>query len=278
MNLSSAVRAAKTIITANSPVLLVGAAVAGVVSTGVLAAVGGYKARGIIDEEKARRVASPEGPFDTFLEYKKAFDEKAPELTVGEKFKLTWLCYAAPAVTGASTIASVIGVHTIHTKRHAALAGLYAVTQTKLDDYREKAEELLGQKKTQQLNNELAQKSIDGKPVDNHEVVILEGGTQLCYDDWSGRYFMGSVPIIEKAISEVNLRLVESGECTLNDFYEYAGLSPIPMGMDFGWNGGPKPNGTKKVEPRFGTTATPDGRAAISFWFQQEPRKGLGLV
>ena len=250
MNFTSAIRTAKSVITANSPVLLVGTAVAGVVTTGVLAAKAGYKARGILDE---------------------AQEKQTEPLTLQQKTQLTWLCYAAPAVTGASTIASVVGVHTIHTKRHAALAGLYAVTTTKLDDYRDKAEELLGTKKTQELNNAVGQLAVDRDPVENHEVIILDGGSELCYDEWSGRYFMGSVAKIEQAVQNINLQLLESGEASLNDFYDYLGLPPIPMGLRFGWSGA-------KIEgARFGAVTSKDGRPAISIWFHDEPKENLGL-
>lgn len=269
MNLSNALRTAKSVITANSPVLLVGTAIAGVVTTGVLAAKGGYKARGIIDEERMKRVSSPEPPFDTFLEYQEEFLKSAPEIPLPEKVKLTWLCYAAPAVTGASTIASAVGVHTIHTKRHAALAGLYAVTTGKLDDYREQAEELLGSKKTQQLNDAVAQRSADNREFENSEVIIA-GGTELMLDDWSGRYFYSSVPEVEKAVAAVNMQLVETGDCSMNEYYDKLGLSPIKMGDRFGWSGA-------KIEPKFGSAKTPDGsRAAVVVWFQQEPKSILG--
>ncbi len=248
MNLSKAVRTAQVLITANSPVLLVGAAVAGVVTTSILAAKAGYQARGIIDAAEA------------------AADEP---LTVPEKVKLTWLCYAAPAVTGATTIASVVGVHTIHTKRHAALAGLYAVANTKLDDYREKAEELLGPKKTQVLNDSVAQRSLDRREPSIHEVVLVEGGTDLMYDEWSGRYFMGSVAIVERAVNEINLMLAETGDANLNDFYDHLGLTPLPMGLNFGWSGA-------RVEVRFGAVQTPDGRAAVAFWTSTAPKERLG--
>lgn len=249
MNLSHMIRTAKSVITANSPVLLVGTAIAGVVTTGVLAAKGGYKARGIIDEAQANQV---------------------DELTAQDKIRLTWLCYAVPAVTGVTTIASVVGVHTIHTKRHAALAGLYAVTAGKMDDYRDKAEELLGAKKTQALNDAVGQAAVDKVPFENNEVIITDGGSELCFDAWSGRYFMGSVPIIERAFHEINMQLLESGDASLNDFYDHIGLDPIPMGQDFGWSG-------KRIEPRFGSTNTKDGRAAVSFWFQDEPQEKVGL-
>ena len=250
MNLSSGLRTLQSVITANSPVLLVGTAVAGVVATGFLAAKGGYKARGILDE---------------------AEEEKGEELTTTEKVQLTWLCYATPALTGASAIACVVGVHTIHNKRHAALAGLYAVTQGKLDDYREKAEELLGTKKTQDLNNAVSQRAVDRNPLNDKEVLIITDGTELCYDDWSGRYFMGSVNKIESAINELNRKLVNDGEASLNSFYDNLGLSSITMGDRFGWSGG------DKVDVRFGNATTSDGRPAISFWFHSEPKDNLGV-
>lgn len=248
-HLSSAVRTAKSVITANSPVLLVGTAIAGVVATGVLAAKGGYKARGIIDA---------------------AEDEKGEELSTQEKVQLTWLCYAVPAITGASTIAAAVGVHTIHTKRHAALAGLYAVTSNKLDDYREKAEELMGPKKTQELNDGVAQKAVDRNPVEDNEVIITGHGTELCYDEWSGRYFLSSVSKMEDAANSVNRMLIDEGDVSLNDFYEFLGIPPIPMGASFGWSGA-------KITPKFGSTLSPDGRPAISIWFHETPKPDFGI-
>lgn len=249
MNLSDTLRTAKSVITANSPILLVAASIAGVVTTGVLAAKGGYKARGIVDE---------------------AEEELDRDLETVEKVRLTWLCYAAPAVTGVSAIASIVGVHTIHTKRTAAMAGLYAVASTKLDDYREKAEEMLGAKKSQQLNDHVAQRQVDRDPVKDHEVVILEGGTELMYDAWSGRYLKASVGIVDTAIANTNLLIAQNAEASLNDFYDFLGLSPIPMGLDFGWSGKPSLTWTP------GSVRTTDGRSAISITIDQAPKMALG--
>jgi hypothetical protein len=259
MNLSKSVQTARTLITANSPVLLVGTAVAGVVTTGVLAAKGGYKARGVVDAAEGRYIDIP----------------AEQELTAVEKAQLTWLCYAVPAVSGATAIASVVGVHTIHNKRHAALAGLYAVTSGKLDDYQAKAEELLGSKKTQALNDAMAQKSVEKHPFENHEVITVDGGTALMQDEWSGRYFMGTVPIVEKALSEINLALAENGEAALNDFYDYIGLTPIPMGVDYGWSGKPG------IEPKYGSAnvSTADGlKSVVVVSFRTEPKQNMGVL
>lgn len=252
-SVSSGIKTLKNVITANSPVLLVGTSVAGVVTTGILSAMAGYKARGIVDEKER---------------------ELGRDTTLQEKAQLTWLCYAVPAVTGASSIAACIGVHTIHTKRHAAMAGLYAITANKLDDYRDKAEELLGPKKTEALNKEIAQSRIDASPTESNDFggsnqVILAGGKELCYDEWSGRYFYGDMPMIQEAFAQANHQIRAEGELSLNTFYDFIGLPSIQPGTEFGWSGG-------TIDARFGSCVSEDGRPAISFWFHQEPKPNLG--
>lgn len=253
-NPSSGIKTFQSLVTANSPVLLVGTAIVGIVATGVLAAKGGYKARGMVDAEESKRRIQNE-----------------PALTQIDKAKLTWLCYAVPAVTGASTIASVVGVHTIHTKRHAALAGVLAVTTTKLDDYKEEAEKLLGVKKSQEVTNAIAQKNVDRGGFENSEVIITGYGNELCKDSWSGQWFTGSLNKIDSAVLAVNKKLQEEGTVTLNEFYDELGLPPNDMGQEFGWNGITLEVRTGKAE------ISADGRPAIVMSFHQNPEENLGL-
>lgn len=255
MNLNHTIRTAKSVITANSPVLLVSAAVVGAVTTGILAAQAGYKARGIIDAEEAARTALPE----------------SQPLTFQDKTKLTWLCYAAPAVTGISTVSSIVGLHLVHVKKFAGLAGLYAVTAGKLDDARDKAEELLGTKKSQTLNDALGQKAVDAHPIVNNEVIITGEATELMFDELSGRYYMGSVPMVEQAVAKTNIRLAKDGDRCLNEFYDDLGIPPIPMGTQLGWSG-------EDIDVRFGSVQTSDGRSAVSVSFRKEPTDKLGVV
>lgn len=243
-NLSSTIKTVKALVTANSPILLVGTAIAGVVSTGVLAAKGGYKARGIIDE---------------------AAVVKGESLTVQEQSKLTWKCYTVPVLTGVSTIASIVGVHTIHTKRHAALAGLYAMTTAKLDEHIDKAEELLGPKKTQALTNTLSQEALDVNPLGDKEILMTGENAELCNDRFSGRYFMSSLQSIEQAFNEANRQIIDTGDCSLNDLYNYMGLSDVPMGEAFGWSG------DEKILPKIGSAVAADGRASIVVDFRRTP-------
>lgn len=251
-DIARTIRTTKSVITANSPVLLVGTAIAGVVATGILAAKGGYKARGVIDTAEL---------------------EKGEELTLPEKIQLTWLCYAVPAVTGASAIAAVVGVHTIHTKRAHAMAALYAVASTKLDDVQEKAEELLGAKKTQELNNAVGQKAIDRAAPNDDDVIITNGGDVLCFDEWSGRLFTSSLPMIEKAVACANGEMARFGEVSLNFIYDELELPNITSG-DAGWQD--LENKKDVVHVKFSTIQTSKGRPAISFRFSKAPQFFVG--
>ena len=254
-NLSSGFSTIKRFITANSPVLLTGAAVTGVVTTGVLAAKSGYTA--------GQRVMEAEHPSTDF---------STPEspLTTSEKAQLTWKLYLAPGVTGVTTLASVVGVHTIHTKRHAALAGLYAMASTKLDDYQEKAEELLGARKTQALNNELAARSVERlDPINDEDITYLPGGTELLIDQFTGRPFMSNIAEVEKACLRVNLLLEQNnGHASLNDFYEAWGVSDVPAGELVGWNRG------AEVSPRFGSALVNGERSVVTVGFHPDPKPG----
>lgn len=249
-DISSGLQTAKNLITANSPVLLVGTAIAGVVTTGVLAARGGYKARGIIDEAQAERGED--------------------ELTLQEKAQLTWLCYAPATLTATTAVASTVGVHLIHNKRNAALAGLYAMTATRLDAYSDEAEKILGTKKTQELNDKYATRRIGDKPLENSEIIITEFGNQIIHDDFTGRWFAGSIAKLEEAANEISRLLLTEDSVSLNDFHDLIGLPNTTVGGMFGWSGG------EKVMLSFGGDKTPDGQGALSFWFQNEPRFARG--
>jgi hypothetical protein len=265
LNLSQGFNTARNLVVSNSPELLVGTAIVGMITTGILAAKGGYKARGIVDAERAKRRADLDyDSGETIREYQELMAAGA-DLSFSEKTKLTWLCYAVPAVTGATSIASVIGVHTIHTKRHAALAGLYAVTATKLNDVQTKAEDMLGAKKAQALKNAVGQASADRHPIVDHEVIITGEPTQLMYEEYSGRWFMGSVPLVERAVAEVNLALAENQNVPLNDYFDHLGLKPVPFGHEWGWSGA-------RISPSFGAVTTSDGRSATSVYFHDSPK------
>lgn len=249
INIARSMKTAKSVITANSPVLLLGTSVAGVITTAVVSARAGWKARGIVDAKQAEQ---PDVP-----------------LTKKEQAQLTWLCYAVPGVTAASTIAGVTGLHMVHSKRNAALAGLYALSVNKLDDVQEEAEKLLGAKKSQQMNDNLAQKNIDRHPGAYAEPHVTGGGTDLWYDAYTDRFFYSSMNEIARGVNEANAFLLSEGDLDLNMFYDKIGLNSVPFGAEVGWSG-------EAVNVQYGSVLHPDGRSAGSITFRDEPRADMG--
>lgn len=249
LDIPSLVKKTKNVVTSRSPELLVGTAVAGIITTGILAAKAGYKARGIIDEAEA---------------------ERGEPLTTQDKFTLTWLTYATPALTGATSIAAVVGAHAIHTKRYAALSGVYAIAANKADDLQAEVEKHLGPKKRQEMQDELAQRAVDREgPFENHEVILTGEKKELCFDEYGARYFDGDMNKIDRAFLELNHALAIDGSASLNDFYDHLGLPPNVVGAELGWSG------RAHVEPIYGSVKTNTGTTALSFSFRNNPEFGF---
>ena len=91
---------------------------------------------------------------------------------------------------------------------------------------------------------------------------------QLCYDDWTGRFFRGTLASLEVAMHRFNSIVMQEGEANLNTFYGLVELSPIRMGVDFGWN--------EEMKLIFGTIMSPQGEPAIAISFRNEPKPELG--
>lgn len=256
-NLASYVKTVKTVITANSPVLLLGTTIAGVATTAVLSAKAGWNARGTVEAEIKKRVEDPDGP------------HPFEPLTTQDVVKLTWPYFALPAISAGGTIAAAVGTHAIHTKRAHAMSALYAVTSHQLDDMSEKAEELLGPKKAQQLKDDLAQRNADRfQNEDDCEIMLTGDGTELCHDAFTGRWFMSSMQKLESVINEMNRMLIDGEDVDLNEFYLQIGLNGIPMGQYVGW--GPP----ARIEGVFGSVLNhKEGRSAIDVTFRPAPKK-----
>lgn len=96
-------------------------------------------------------------------------------------------------------------------------------------------------------------------------------------EDWTGRYFRGNIPTIEKAVSEANSFLHREGDVDLNTFYNFLGLEEITPGTTWGWSG-------DEIVLTYGTAfggplAPPSAQGApiISIQFRNEPKPHLGV-
>ena len=178
--------------------------------------------------------------------------------------------YFIPAVgTGAFAITCIIAANRIHTRRAAALASAYSLSQQFFKEYKDKVLEKIGDKKEQEVRDEVAQERVTKTPPG--EIVFVTGQV-LCYDMRTGRYFQSDLESLRKAENDINYEINNAYYASLGDFYDLIGLAPTDECNEIGWNS------DTKFTIDYSTTMSPDGRPCIAISFLTRPIRGFSRV
>lgn len=217
----------------NSPVILTGLAIVGVISTAYSAYKAGPRADKILE-------AYRKDMKDCHLN-----DKEAKRAVVGEAVKQMIPVVAPPIIMGSTTIACIVGSHSVSSRRIAALSAAYSLSETTVKNLNTKMEEMLGEKKTRAIKDSIMKDKLkadsekDKKILSDGQLVIPNDGTVLCKDLYSGRLFYSNADKINQAIAKCSLDIISEMYISLNDFYDTINspqLPRIPMGDDLGWN------------------------------------------
>ena len=218
ITLSKIARDVRLSLSKHSPEILIGIGIAGMITTTVLAVKATPKAIQLIEEKKDE------------LEV----DDLAPV----EVVKATWKCYVPAAVSGAVSIACIIGSNSVNARRNAALATAYKLSETTLTEYRDGVLETIGEKKERAVRDKVSKKQIENNPVNQTEIIVTGKGRTLFFDPLSSRYFYSDLEKIKRAENKLNKDIIcdpfESG-VTINDFYEEIGIPTTATGDSLGW-------------------------------------------
>lgn len=248
-NTTSFLKSVQDTLTKHSPEILTGIGIAGMITTTILAVRATPKALKLIEEEK-----------------KKQDKEK---LTAGETVKATWKCYIPSAITCASSVGCLIGANSVHMRRSAALAAAYKVTETALIEYKDKAFEVVGEKKEKEIREAIHKDRMEKQPVSQSTVIVTDKGNTLCYDYHSGRYFKSDRDRIIAAVNEVNRRMTFDMYASLNELYDELDLEHTRFGDELGWN---LQDGL--VKPVFSSKLADDGTPCLMLDYSITPRRG----
>lgn len=217
----------------NSPVILTGLAIVGVISTAYAAYKAGPRADKIL--EAYRKDMGDCHPND----------KEAKRAVVGETVKKMVPVVAPPIIMGGTTIACIVGSHSVSSRRIAALSAAYSLSETTVKNLNSKMEEMLGEKKARAIKDSIMKDKLkadsekDKKILSDGQLVIPSDGTVLCKDLYSGRLFYSNAEKIKQAIAKCSYEIISDMYISLNDFYEAIDspqLPRIPMGEDLGWN------------------------------------------
>jgi hypothetical protein len=223
--------------------ILTGMAVAGVVTTAVLAA-----------------KASPRA----WMDVQHAESERQEPLTPVEKVTLTYHYFIPAAVAGSLTIGAIVMAQSINSRRQAAFISAYTLVENRFRDYQQKVVDQMGEAKEQAVRDDIAQDYVNANPINNSTLIVNDNDTQAFMDMLSGRHFLSSVEKVRKAENKLNYQLNNDAYASLNDFYEALGIPHIAMGEELGWKSG------RMVDVRL-STALDNDRAVITIDFSVEP-------
>ena len=234
----------------NSPTILMGLSLAGVMTTAWLTHKAALRADSAIKEHESK---------DNGLWIKATNKEKA---------KLVWKYYIPPVLSCGATVAFIIAGNSVHNKRQAALITAVSLGETAFQEYREQITETLGKGKEQKARDELVQKNVKkAEDEGKFDGLVLKPDTQDQYvwDVYSSRALVSSVEKLNKAANDVARDCINHDYATLNQFYSAIGIEGIQPGDDVGWS-----NSTP-LEIDLSNAVVRDGMGLIAINFVNPP-------
>lgn len=248
MTMKTVLKAAEKFVTNNSPGILTGLAVTGTMTTVVLTGRAAYR---VGKDENA-------GHYEPLLE-----GQEPENLTTSQLVKTYWKEFIPATVTGVATITCIIAANRIGTRRTAAIAAAFKLSEQLADEYKEKVVKTLGAQKEEKMRSDLAAERMER--TGGAETIIIVGSDVVFYDELSGRFFKQEMEKVNKAVNEINYQVNNNYFASLSDFYEKIGLDRTTFSDEFGWNT------DALLDVKFSSTLLSDGRPAIAMAYNKTP-------
>lgn len=200
-------------------------------------------------------------------------DKKKEELNVDklefrEVVKDTWKLYIPVVASAAISVPCIISGNRISSKRTAALAAAYTISETAFKEYMDKTTEIVGAKKASEIREATSKETVETKNA-NAPIIITGDGDSLFYEPLSGRYFKSNWNKILKSANELNMDTMKdpfSGYILLNDWFYVLNLEDTDMGQILGW----KPD-DGLLDISVDSHVTPDGVPCGAIFYNSRP-------
>ncbi len=189
-----------------------------------------------------------------------------------DKFVLVWKEYIPAVGMLVLSVTCIIGANRIGTRRAAAVAAAYKLSEQAFVEYKTKVIDKLGNNKEREIRDEIAQDRVDRNPVSDSTVVVVGGADVLCFEAYTGRYFMSNMETLKKAQNDVNYMVINNMYASLSEFYSRVGLPTTDISDNVGWNC------DSMMELEFSATVADDGRPAIVVTFHVAPVAGYARL
>lgn len=157
----------------------------------------------------------------------KAEEEKKEKLTPVEVVKVVWKPYIPTGLSMFATLTCIFGTHLLNQKTQASLVSAYAVLDKSYKEYIAKTEEMFGDE-AKNVRHEVAKANYDSDLVHDED-------KKLFFDYQTMRYFEATFEDVLNAEKRLNEEFAATGYVTVNDFYRFIGVDPLPQGNVLGW-------------------------------------------
>lgn len=249
MELAKVARKSLRTLTDNSPSILTAMGITGLLSTAILTGKATVKAVRTSDEH--------------FEQYGRPDDRKQLLQTYIE---INWKHYVPPLISGVTSAACIFSANTINLRRQAAALSLYTVSETALREYRDKAAEIIGEKKAAEIQEEVMKDRVTANPPSEGQLILVAGKDQLFYDSLTGQYFKSDIERIRKAQNDINAKCINEMYASQNEFYNLIGVKPVSVGESVGWNT------DNPLDVVFTTMLTEEGQSCIVLDYRRQPK------
>ena len=220
----------------NSPAILTGVTVAGVVATGIACFKAGPKVEKILDQHKSDMKSLNEDYGNEEIDELQYKQEKRE--IYSETIKSLVPVTLPIVIFGGLSITSAIFSNKISARRVAALSAAYEIASSSLSTYKEKIEEIVP-KKADEIKEAVTKKKVQSEPIPSDESLIYSTGKGdiLCKDTYTGVFFRSSHEEIARAINKISKMCMSEGWVNVSDLYYELGVKKIPpITTDIGWH------------------------------------------
>lgn len=166
----------------------------------------------------------------------KAKEEKGEDLTKLEVLISAGPAYIPSVVIGASTIACIFGANVLNKRQQAAITSAYAFVDNSYKKYRSKLTELYGEETDIQIRDAIIKDECKDIDVWAPGCGAIDRKGEKRLFGYNGRYFESTMESVINAEYHFNRNFSLRGDASLNEIYEFLGLSPTEEGAVLGWS------------------------------------------
>lgn len=197
------------------------------------------------------------------------------DLTLQEMAQAAGKCYIPTIAVLTVSVGCMFGAAHINNQRQLGWAALYSATKKASDAYERAVIEHVGEKENKVIREKVIHHELEDNPASRAQIIDTGRGSYLCYDSFSGRYFMSDIEDIRRKVNDLNQEMLSCMYIKLNEFYQEIGLPPIEAGNEVGWNT------DELIEVSFTTMLSDDGhgkRPCLVLEYDAKPRHSFNKL